>query len=183
MSDSLSLGSGCHRFLQEGPSAPALSSMAFSLAFSLSSPFEKARQRALEANTEAAQRFAAQQIEANGIHSLRGVARALTARGICGGRVVRGRGGQHSTARLGRELVVVATSRFAIHIVGLLNGRTTSLTLRPRSGPITLGIARDLRNEHGGLGVPCPAGEPPGGHFCVGKGVVDCRRYRLAMPT
>jgi DNA invertase Pin-like site-specific DNA recombinase len=48
----------------------------------------KARQRALKANREAAQRFAAnvlpliQQIQASGVRSLRGVARALIARGI-----------------------------------------------------------------------------------------------------
>jgi DNA invertase Pin-like site-specific DNA recombinase len=49
---------------------------------------EKARQRAFKANREAAQRFAGnvlpviQQIHASGVRSLRGVARALTARGI-----------------------------------------------------------------------------------------------------
>ena len=49
---------------------------------------EKARRRAFQANMEAAQRFAAnvlpviQQIQASGVRSLRGVARALTARGI-----------------------------------------------------------------------------------------------------
>jgi DNA invertase Pin-like site-specific DNA recombinase len=49
---------------------------------------EKARQHAFEANRKAAERFAAnvlpviQQIQASGIKSLRGVARALIARGI-----------------------------------------------------------------------------------------------------
>jgi DNA invertase Pin-like site-specific DNA recombinase len=49
---------------------------------------EKARQRAFKANREAAQRFAAnvlpiiRQIQTSGVQSLRGVARALTARGI-----------------------------------------------------------------------------------------------------
>src|SRR5215470_5093267 len=49
---------------------------------------EKARQQVFKANREAAQRFAANvlplihQIQASGVQSLRGVARALTARGI-----------------------------------------------------------------------------------------------------
>jgi DNA invertase Pin-like site-specific DNA recombinase len=49
---------------------------------------EKARQRAFRTNMEAARRFAANvlpvihQIQASGVRSLRGVARALTARGI-----------------------------------------------------------------------------------------------------
>jgi DNA invertase Pin-like site-specific DNA recombinase len=49
---------------------------------------KNARERAFEANREAADRFAAnvlpviQQIQASGVQSLRGVARALTARGI-----------------------------------------------------------------------------------------------------
>jgi DNA invertase Pin-like site-specific DNA recombinase len=48
----------------------------------------QARERAFEANREAAERFAAnvlpviQQIQASGVQSFRGVARALTARGI-----------------------------------------------------------------------------------------------------
>jgi DNA invertase Pin-like site-specific DNA recombinase len=49
---------------------------------------KQARQRAFEANTKAADKFAAnvlpviQQIQASGVQSLRGVARALAARGV-----------------------------------------------------------------------------------------------------
>jgi DNA invertase Pin-like site-specific DNA recombinase len=49
---------------------------------------ERARQRALEANSEAAERFAAnvlpiiKQIQKSGVSSLRGVAKALSARGV-----------------------------------------------------------------------------------------------------
>jgi DNA invertase Pin-like site-specific DNA recombinase len=69
----------------------------------------KARQRALKANREAAQRFAAnvlpliQQIQASGVRSLRGVARALIARGIktARWRMVSSASGRHSAAGLG----------------------------------------------------------------------------------